>query len=169
MPNPPRDHSLRPQPRTAREKLALWLAIWFGCGFVPHAPGTVGSLAALPVYIVASMAGPAAVFAAGVAVTIAGIWASNHVARMLDRSDPQIIVIDEVAGVLLTLAAAPPNAWGVGLGFVLFRAFDQLKPWPVRHFENMPGGYGVMMDDVVAAAVAALVLLAAQALGWLPA
>lgn len=166
-PSSARPPALQPRPETLPDKLALWIAVWFGCGFVPRAPGTVGSLGALPLYALASRGGPVAVFAAGALVTLAGIWASNRVARLLDKSDPQIIVVDEVAGVLLTLAVAPPTLLGLGLGFVLFRAFDQLKPWPVRHFERLPGGYGVMLDDVAAAGVAAVVLLALQGTGVL--
>ena len=148
--------------RRFQYRAALWLCVWFGCGYSPKAPGTVGALGALPVFAVAQLGGPFVVFAVGVLVTVVGIWASTQVARVMRDSDPQSIVIDEVAGVLLTLSVAPPGWIGVVAGFILFRAFDIVKPWPIRKFENLPGGMGVMMDDVAAAAMAGAVLLALQ-------
>ncbi len=145
----------------------MWASVWFGCGYMPRAPGTAGSLGALPLAALAALGGPFTIFVAGVVVTVAGIWSSGRVARLLGKGDPQIVVIDEVAGVLLTLAVAPPTLWGWVAGFVLFRAFDQLKPWPIRQFERLPGGFGIMMDDVAAAAAAGVLLLLAQLLGWL--
>lgn len=150
-----------------RDKVAMWASVWFGCGYMPRAPGTAGSLGALPLAALAALGGPFAIFVAGVVVTVGGIWSSGRVARLLGKGDPQIVVIDEVAGVLLTLAVAPATVWGWVAGFVLFRAFDQLKPWPIRKFERLPGGFGIMMDDVAAAAAAGVLLLLAQLLGWL--
>lgn len=161
-PLPPR----RPPKRS--DKIALWLSVWFGCGYAPKAPGTVGSLGALPVFAVAQMGGPFAVFGVGVVLTVVGIWASTQVARQMRVEDPQIVVIDEVAGVLLTLSVAPSGWLGLVAGFVLFRAFDMWKPWPVRRFERLPLGLGIMMDDVAAAALAAAVLLALQLLRLWP-
>jgi len=101
-------------------------------------------------------------------VTVVGIWSSHRTARSLGQKDPQIVCIDEVAGVLFTLAAAPVGAAGTIAGFVLFRLFDQLKPWPARAAERkLPGGWGIMLDDVFAAAWAAGVLLLARRLGFL--
>ncbi|MDX2020635.1 MAG: phosphatidylglycerophosphatase A [Deltaproteobacteria bacterium] len=154
-------------PRRGRGRwdgVALWLSVWFGCGYAPKAPGTVGALGALPVFAVAQLAGPFTVFAVGALVTVVGIWSSTRVARQMRVEDPQIIVIDEVAGVLLTLAVAPPGWLGLAAGFLLFRAFDIWKPWPVRLFERLPLGFGIMMDDVAAAAMAAAVLLVPQML-----
>jgi phosphatidylglycerophosphatase A len=159
---------LPPLPKTRRirrfqYRAALWLSVWFGCGYSPKAPGTVGSFGALPLFALAQLGGPFVVFAVGVLVTIVGIWSSTQVARVMRDSDPQSIVIDEVAGVLLTLSVAPPGWIGLAAGFVLFRAFDIIKPWPVRKFENLPGGLGVMIDDVAAAVLAGIVLLVLQA------
>lgn len=157
----------RPVAQNRRDRVAVSLAVWFGCGYAPRAPGTVGSLAALPVYALAVRAGPLAVFAAGALVTLIGIWAAAHVSRLLRTTDPQVVVIDEVAGVLLTLAVAPQGPWGVAIGCVLFRLFDQVKPWPVPRFERLPGGYGIMLDDVAAALVAGVILVFVQFMGWL--
>lgn len=147
-----------------KQRLAFWLSLWWGCGFMPRAPGTAGSLGALPLYALASWGGPFVVFAVGTLVTVLGIWSSGEVARTSRASDPQVVVIDEVAGVLLTLAVAPEGWPGLVTGFVLFRFFDQVKPWPLRRFESLPGGFGIMMDDVAAAVFAGTILLALQ---WL--
>ncbi|MBC8133236.1 MAG: phosphatidylglycerophosphatase A, partial [Deltaproteobacteria bacterium] len=100
------------------------LAVWFGCGHVPIAPGTVGTLGAVPLYLLIREGGPVVVAAVAVVITVVGIWASNRVARHLGKKDPQIICIDEVAGVLITLVAAPSTTVGLVVGVVLFRIFD---------------------------------------------
>ncbi|HXI56627.1 MAG TPA: phosphatidylglycerophosphatase A [Polyangia bacterium] len=152
---------------TARQRLAHVLAVWFGCGHVPIAPGTAGTVGAIPLYLLLRPHGPLAVFGAAVIVTIVGIWASGIVERRLGTKDPQIVCIDEVAGVLLTWVAAPSTWRGLLVGFVLFRLFDQWKPWPARRAERLGGGAGVMLDDVVAGAWGAAVLLGVRRLGWL--
>jgi phosphatidylglycerophosphatase A len=119
-------------------------------------------------FAIAQLGGPFTVFATGVLVTVVGVWASTRVARQMRVEDPQIIVIDEVAGVLLTLSVAPRGWLGLLSGFVLFRLFDMWKPWPIKRFERLPLGLGIMMDDVAAAAFAAAVLLGFQLLPLLP-
>jgi phosphatidylglycerophosphatase A len=156
-----------PAASTGRQRLAHVLAVWFGCGHVPIAPGTAGTVGAIPLYLLLRPHGPLAVFAAAVIVTVVGIWASGIVERRLGTKDPQIVCIDEVAGVLLTWVAAPPTWKGLLVGFVLFRLFDQWKPWPARQAERLGGGLGVMLDDVVAGAWGAAVLLGVRRLGWL--
>lgn len=150
----------------ARERLAHALAVWFGCGHVPFAPGTAGTLGAIPLYLAVRPHGLGATLAAALAVTAVGIWASSIVARRLRHPDPPIVCIDEVAGVMLTLLAAPFTVRGVVLGFVCFRVFDHLKPWPARAAERLPGGWGVMIDDVVAGLWGAAALLTLRAAGW---
>jgi phosphatidylglycerophosphatase A len=139
--------------------LAYVLATWFGCGLVPLAPGTAGTLAAVPLYLVLRSSGPAAVLFVAVVLAIVGIWAADHVIAKTGLKDPQIVVIDEVVGVLVTLAASRPTWSSVVLGVVLFRVFDQWKPWPARSLEGLPGGLGVMMDDVAAGVWGAAVLV----------
>jgi phosphatidylglycerophosphatase A len=149
-------------------RVAYLLAIRFGCGRVPKAPGTAGTLGAIPLYLLLSHhGGLPAVAAAAVVTTALGVWASNQVVRTLGIKDPQIVCIDEVAGVLITLLAAPANWIGLLTGVVLFRVFDQWKPWPARAAERLPEGWGVMMDDVAAGAWGVVVLLGARAAGWL--
>ena len=99
-----------------------------------------------------ALLGPIAVVAVAVALLFVGVWAAGVVVRRKGSHDPQIVVIDEVVGVLLTLAALPPDHGlrGIVLAFVLFRIFDQFKPFPARRAESLPRGWGVMMDDVFA-------------------
>jgi phosphatidylglycerophosphatase A len=145
-------------------RLAYWLSIWFGCGRVPKAPGTAGTLGAIPLYLLlAHLGGPIAVAAAALAVTAVGLWSSTQVARRLGIKDPQIVCIDEGAGVLITLVAAPAGWKGLLAGVVLFRLFDQFKPPPARQAERLPEGWGLLMDDVFAGLWGAAVLVAARA------
>jgi phosphatidylglycerophosphatase A len=139
------------------------LATWFGCGLAPIAPGTVGTLGALPIYFALRAHGPVAILAAAVIATAAGVWASNIVVRDSGEKDPQRIVIDEVAGVLVALASAPATYSGAALAVGLFRLFDVTKPFPARRAERLPEGWGVVLDDVVAGAWAAAVILGLRA------
>jgi phosphatidylglycerophosphatase A len=150
------------------DSVAYVLSIWFGCGLVPRAPGTAGTVGALPLYLLLRTWGVAAVVVGATLVTAIGIWASDRTARRLGQKDPQIVCIDEVAGVLFTWAAVPAGALGIIVGFVLFRLNDQLKPWPARLAERrLPGGWGIMLDDVCAGAWSVLLVLAARRLGLL--
>jgi phosphatidylglycerophosphatase A len=153
--------------RTAHP-VAFWLAVWFGCGLVPLAPGTAGTLGAVPLYLALRAHGPVPLAIAALAVTLVGFWAAGRMAELTGQKDPQIVVIDEVAGVLVTWLAAPPTTTGLVLGFVLFRVFDQLKPFPAGLCERkLPPALGIVLDDLFAGAWGALALLAARHLGWL--
>jgi phosphatidylglycerophosphatase A len=144
----------------ARGRVAHALATWFGCGLIPVAPGTAGSVGAIPLYvIVAALGGRAAVLAVALGVTAVGIWAATIVAKGTGSKDPQIVVIDEVAGMLFTLAPVATPSWRTILvGFALFRILDSWKPWPVRLFEKLPSGWGIVLDDVAAGALGALAM-----------
>jgi phosphatidylglycerophosphatase A len=140
------------------------LATWFGCGHVPIAPGTAGTLGAVPLYLALRPYGHVAVAAAAVFLTAVGIWVADIVAKEEDLKDPQLVVIDEVAGVLVTLSVAPPTWGALAAGVVLFRIFDQTKPWPARTAEQkLPGGWGIVLDDVAAGIWGAVVLLGLHA------
>ena len=142
---------------------AGWLATGMGTGFAPWAPGTVGSLVALPLYVLLTLFGPWAV-ALGIALGFAlGVWASAIVIAKLGREDPQVIVIDEWVGQWLTLAlidlglrllptlAAPSTLAFLALGLVWFRACDIAKPWPASWADReLSGGLGAMLDDLFA-------------------
>ena len=156
-----------PPPLSPVDRLAHVLSVWFGCGHLPLAPGTWGTLGAIPLYLLLRPHGPVAVAIAAVAITAIGIWSSGRVERRLGIEDPQIVCIDEVAGVLVTWIAAPPTTRALVAGVVAFRIFDQLKPWPARSAENLPGGAGIMLDDVAAGIWGAGVLILGRAVGWL--
>jgi phosphatidylglycerophosphatase A len=149
------------------DRIAHVVGVWFGCGHVPYMPGHAGTIGTIPLYLLVRPHGPLAVAAAAVAVTAIGVWAAGRVERRLGIKDPQIVCVDEVAGVLVTWIAAPPTWRALIVGGLLFRLFDQIKPWPARAAEKLPGGWGVMLDDVAAGAWAAGAVLAARALGWL--
>ena len=142
-----------------------WLfATWFGCGYSPKAPGTVGSAAAILIAWPLSLIGFHNFGFLSVAALYPAVQAAGIVEAESGIKDPQIVVIDEVLGVWLTLAGALRFNWRSFLfAFVLFRFFDILKPPPIRLLERVPGGAGIVLDDMMAGAYAALVLFV---LGW---
>ncbi len=145
---------------------ACLIATWFGVGLMATAPGTWGSLAALPfAWGIMWAGGPLALAAATVLVTLAGWWAGNIYIEALGREDPGDIVVDEVAGIWLTVIPAGLDIGLYGAGFVLFRIADILKPWPARWADkNVKGGLGAMVDDLFAALYSAAGVLL---LAWL--
>jgi phosphatidylglycerophosphatase A len=147
---------------------ATLFATWFGAGFLPVAPGSWGALTALPcAALLVWLGGPVLLLAAGVALFVLGIWAADTYMQTVQVHDPSAIVIDEVVGQWVTLALLPLDPVLYALGFVLFRALDVLKPWPVNFIDRaVTGGVGVMLDDVVAGAYAAAALW--LILPWLP-
>ncbi|MBX3262805.1 MAG: phosphatidylglycerophosphatase A [Labilithrix sp.] len=157
-----------PPPTSSLEaRLARVLATWFGCGLSPVAPGTVGTLGALPLWYAVRGGGALFVLAVAGVVTLVGVWAAGVVAHDCGAKDPQLVVIDEVAGVLFALAAAPPTTRGTIAAVVSFRVFDMTKPFPARRAEKLPGGWGIVLDDVVAGVQAAAVVRLLEALGAL--
>jgi phosphatidylglycerophosphatase A len=149
-------------PRLPAWHPAFLLSTWFGAGLLPAAPGTWGSLAALPfAWIIQSVGGPPALLLATVLVSAVGIWSSTLYVNRRQVEDPQEIVIDEVAGQWLVLLAAPPDLMFYAIGFLVFRVFDIWKPWPARWADRrLTGGLGVMLDDLLAAGYGALVMAA---------
>lgn len=133
------------------EKLALCFACWFGAGLMPLAPGTWGTLTAVPLVWVLSHFGE---FYEGLGLVLLvpmAIWSSGLCERHLGRNDPSEAVIDEVAGFLLTLFLLPLSWLTLSLGFVLFRFFDIVKPFPIRTIEKkVRGGAGIVLDDLLA-------------------
>ncbi len=146
--------------RDARTQAAYVLGTWFGCGRVPLAPGTAGTVGAIPLYLLIRPFGLWTVAVAAVVTTFVGVWASHIICDDSKLKDPQFVVIDEVAGVLVTLLVAPFSWHGTLAAFVLFRLFDQLKPWPARTAEKWPRGWGVVMDDIFAGGWGVVVLYA---------
>jgi len=152
--------SMKTLPRPNFWWASLLLATWFGVGLLPKAPGTWGSLAALPcAWLIVWAGGPIALACATGAVFVLGWWASAIYAH--GRNDPGEVVIDEVAGQWLVLIVAPLDPALYALGFVLFRLADITKPWPANWAErHLPGGLGIMADDIVAGAYAGVVVWA---------
>ena len=136
------------------------LAFGFGSGLAPKAPGTFGTLAAVPLYLL--MAGLSLPIYLGLVLagTLLGIWICGRASDDLGVHDHGGIVWDEIIGYLLTMAFAPPGwAWML-IGFLLFRFFDILKPWPIRWLDRqVSGGVGIMLDDLLAGVFAGLVML----------
>ena len=142
------------------------LAAWGPCGFSPVAPGTVGTLGAIPLaWALASLGAPALWLGAALLFPLS-VAASTRAGRYWQVVDASGIVIDEVIGYLVTMLLVPFGWRTAALGFLLFRLFDILKPWPASAFDRVKSGFGVVMDDVAAGAWAALLLWAA--VRWLP-
>ena len=147
------------QARSGLDYIALAISTW-GVGFLPVAPGTFGSLVGIGVFLLLGSVVPQII--AIVAVTWAGIWAASRTERILRLKDPGKVVVDEVAGQMISLLPlsllASPGRMGIIVSFILFRLFDIFKPYPARRFERLRGGLGIMADDLVAGIYAALVL-----------
>jgi phosphatidylglycerophosphatase A len=154
-------------------RIASLIATCCGIGRLPYAPGTWASLAALPTgWWLAVLGDWYALFGAAIAATLVGIVAGAAHARASGLHDPSDCVIDELAGqwfALVPLAAAGRlgSPIAVLLAFALFRFLDIVKPWPIARLEHLPGGYGIMADDVAAGVIASAVLGGAIAQGWI--
>ena len=140
-------------------RLAVFVATAGYCGYFPIAPGTVGSAAGLVVYLLVWWAG-SRVFEAALIIALfaIGVWAATIAERYFGGIDPGPIVMDEVVGMLITLAFIPVGWHAALAGFFLFRIFDVIKPYPAGRFEALHGGLGVMADDAMAAVYANLSL-----------
>lgn len=142
-------------------RLAVFIATFAYSGYFPFAPGTVGSAAGLLVYLLVWWSGSTTVEVGLIVVLFAaGVWAGTTAERYFGGIDPGPIVIDEVVGMLITLAFVPVGLAGAVAGFVIFRLFDVIKPYPAGRLERLHGGLGVMADDAMAAVYANLVLRA---------
>jgi phosphatidylglycerophosphatase A len=148
------------------DRLAVLIATVGGTGYAPVAPGTAGSAVAAALLWLIPFS-PRALVVFFVVVTFAGLWAANRAERLLGDKDPGAIVVDEVAGLTLALLTLPRTLPVIVAAFVLFRAFDILKPYPADAVQRLPGGAGVMLDDLVAGlyALVALIVLGAVT-GW---
>lgn len=137
----------------------LW-SCWFWSGLTPKAPGTVGSLAALPVaYILNLWFDSSVLMLAILFVFVTGWWSSAVYSKATGRQDPGEVVIDEVAGQWIPLIIAGTNPFYFAISFILFRFFDILKPWPISWFDkNVKGAFGIMIDDILAGGCAFVLL-----------
>ncbi len=148
-----------------RTRTALAIATCGGTGYFPIAPGTVGSAVGLVIFYGVRSVGLFWVELAAIVVTlVVGAWAATVAEAALDRKDPGPVVIDEVLGMLVTMLLVPSGVAAAVAGFLLFRVFDVVKPFPADRLERAPRGWGIMLDDLMAGVYANLVL---QALIWL--
>lgn len=145
---------------------ARLLATWFGCGHSPKAPGTVGSLGAVPLHFALCTLGPLPHAAAIVTLSALGVWASNEIARAEGIEDPQTVVIDEVCGTLIAMGMVSSGSIGIRvLALALFRVFDIWKPGPIDSAQRLePAGVGIMADDVLAGLAAGATAYSVSAL-----
>lgn len=138
-------------PAAAMKRPVMWLATGFGAGLSPWAPGTAGSLVGILLYIAMARLPLAAYLVLVAALALMGVWLCQRAGRILGVVDHRGIVWDEIVGMLITMTATPVSWQGALLGFALFRGFDILKPWPVDLIDRrVPGGAGVILDDVMA-------------------
>ena len=140
-------------------RLAVLVCSFGYVGFFPIAPGTAGSAAGVALYLALRWMGVPSWEAPVIAALFAlGVWLGAAAERALGSIDPGPVVIDEVMGMLVTLAFLPVNWVGIAIGFVLFRALDVVKPYPAQKLERLPGGLGMMADDLMAGIYANLLL-----------
>lgn len=158
----PDDASAGAEPRPF-SSLVQWLAFGFGSGLSPRAPGTAGTLAAVPLYFLLAELPPVYYPVAVLLAGAAGVAICGRVSRQLGVHDHPGIVWDEFVGYWVTMWLLPPDwSWALA-GFIVFRCFDILKPWPVRFLDrHLHGGLGIMMDDIVAGMMACAVLHAGR-------
>jgi phosphatidylglycerophosphatase A len=153
------------------QRLGLFVATCGYLGYVPFAPGTFGSAAGLAVFFAVRSTGSVSVELLTIAALFTvGVWSGTVAEHHFGGIDPAPVVLDEVVGMLITLALLPVNVTGMIVGFVVFRILDVVKPWPSAGFEKLPGGLGVMADDGMAAVYGNLVMrgfIAIAPAGWL--
>jgi len=172
----PPDRDPSPSAVPARPRAPRWAAVtatFFGAGLMRPAPGTWGSASAVLLWWLVSSCitprwQPLVVAALAALAVISGIPASTRVAYAAGLQDPQFVVIDEVAGQLITYMAVPVSWQSLLLGFILFRGFDIVKPPPVRLLERLPQGFGIVIDDVGAGLYALAVMQLFLHFGLLP-
>ena len=135
------------------------VAVGFGSGLAPKAPGTAGTLVAIPLYLLMQPLPLISYLLIVTCLFIAGIWICTYAAEKFGVHDHPAIVIDEIVGYLITMIAAPEGWPAIVVGFVLFRLLDAIKPWPVSWFDrNISGGIGIMLDDVIAGIIALAII-----------
>jgi phosphatidylglycerophosphatase A len=146
-------------PKQVLSDPVLFLAFGFGSGLAKIAPGTMGTVAAIPIYLLVAQTTSVVYISATLASCILGIWICGITADRLGEHDFSGIVWDEIAGLLVTMSFVPFSWDAVVYGFVLFRLFDIVKPWPISWIDKkITGGFGIMLDDIAAGIVAGGIL-----------
>jgi len=146
-------------PASPADRLAMILATGFGSGYGPIAPGTWGSLPGLAfAWGLDRLAGRWAVLGGAFFFALAGVWAAGRAETLLGEKDPSCVVVDEIAGQMVTVLFLPMTAAVLFIAFLIFRVLDVLKPWPARRLEDASGGSGIMADDLMVGFYANLIL-----------
>ncbi|MHB1948973.1 MAG: phosphatidylglycerophosphatase A family protein [Gammaproteobacteria bacterium] len=160
-----RDYTVPPIPDSIWQKPSHFIAFGFGSGAIPIAPGTFGTLLAIPFYLALRNLPNGIYLAVVILIMLGSMWLCSKVSRELDVHDHQGMNIDEFVGYLVTMYAAPHGIKWIFIGFILFRLFDILKPQPIRYIDaKFTGGIGVVLDDVVAGIFSFLVI---RVLHWM--
>ena len=147
----------------------LFVAFGFGSGLSPKAPGTMGTIVAIPLFILLSKLGLLVYVLIVIAAALLGIWVCAKASERLGVHDHGGIVWDEIVGYWITMIGMPVSLSSIALGFVLFRFFDIVKPWPISYVDrHVPGGLGVMLDDIVAGVFAWITMASVYALDIIP-
>jgi len=141
-----------------KNSIAKIIATFFYVGLIPVGPGTFGTLAAIPLFYALSFTSLYLYLTITVLIVLISVWASTVAEEIFNKTDPGQVVADEVSGFLVTMILVPPTISNIFLGFLLFRFFDITKPYPVRKFEKLPGGWGIVIDDVAAGVYACITL-----------
>lgn len=153
------------KPKEIKSKFTLsdpvqFLALGFGSGLIPKAPGTFGTLAAIPVFLLLSPLPVMTYLAVVVLMSLVGIYICSHAAKAAKVHDHPAIVWDEIVGYLITMMFIPVTWQSIMVGFLLFRLFDIVKPWPISLLDkHCHGGFGIMVDDIAAGVVACFCML----------
>lgn len=142
-----------------KKKLAYFIATCGYTGYFPFAPGTVGSAVGVALYLLLGVSGsPWTLGLTLFGITLVGIWAAGVVERTQEKEDPSIVVVDELAGMLISFVLLPVSWFGIVAGFFVFRFLDIIKPFPCRQAERLGGGLGIMADDLLAGLYTNLIL-----------
>ncbi len=137
----------------------IFLATYFGIGRLPKAPGTWATIATIPLFLVMAKLSPVTYMMVVFCICLVGIYASQVYEKYSNKHDSQEIVIDEVAGFLITMTLVPVNSLNIAIGFVLFRLLDIFKPGPIGYLDRkVQGGMGVMVDDIAAGLLASIIM-----------
>ncbi|MCC5854557.1 MAG: phosphatidylglycerophosphatase A [Idiomarina sp.] len=145
------------------------LSLGFGTGLAPKAPGTFGTLVGIPAVLLFEPLGVEAYLGVVVAFALFGIFLCGETGKVLKQHDDPAIVWDEIVGYMIAMIALPATWQTLLLAFVLFRFFDILKPWPIRWLDKrVKGGFGVMVDDILAGLFSLLIMHIVWQLGWIP-
>ncbi len=160
-----RDYTAQPVPHSIWEKPSHFIAFGFGSGAVPFAPGTFGTLMAIPFYLLMQPLPHLLYLFLLILITVASMWLCDKVSKEINAHDHSGMCLDEIVGYLVTMFSAPQGITWMVAGFLLFRLFDIWKPWPIRYVdEHVKGGTGMILDDVLAG-VYSLILL--RLFAWL--